>query len=71
MSTQPKYVALDSGNQLVDNGKCTTVRGWLRRARIKMPAYLKQAGFEAFAHVCPMWLTGRNFRYVRMAYGKK
>ncbi len=71
MAAQPKYIALDSGNQLVDSGKRMTVKGWPRRARIKMPADLKRVGFEAFAHVCPMWLTRRNFEYVRMAYGKK
>ena len=71
MSIQPKYIALDSGNQLVDDGKRMTVRGWRRRARIKMPEDLKRVGFEAFAHVCPPWLTGRDFEYVRMAYGKK
>lgn len=71
MATQPNYVALDSGNQIVDNGRRMTVRGWLRRARIKMPADLKCVGFEAFAMVCKPWLTGRNFSYVRMAYGKK
>ena len=69
--TNKTYVALDSGNGLVDSGKRLTVKGWRRRAERRMPVDLRRVGFEAFAHVCPTWLTGRGFEYVRMAYGKR
>jgi len=71
MTAQPKFVALDSGNQLIDNGRRMTVKGWRRRARIKMHAHLKRVCFEAFAVICTPWVTGCKFTYVRMAYGKK
>jgi len=64
-----KYVALDSGNGLVDGGTMRTIRGWRQRAERSMPADLRAVGFVAFTFLATADLRG--FEYVRMSYGKR
>lgn len=71
MPSTPTYVALDSGNGLVDNGKARTVAGWRRRATRRMPSDLKRCGFKVAVFVAgPEHVELRGMEYVRVSYAK-
>lgn len=69
-----KYVALDFDNKPINrNGKVFryTLKGWIRHYNRQMPAYLKKCGFESVGCVVPTDISGRDYEYVRVSYGKK
>lgn len=62
------YIALGNDNKPLLNGKIKTIKQWKNYG--KKINTLKKFNFDVFASVIPTWISGRDFEYVRISFGK-